>query len=315
MSTFDERNRQLTEGAATSAWEPRGTLASRTDSNGTVASAFDAFDRQIKHGVGTYAYDGLDRTVSRNGQDFEYDGGSRDLVSDGANAFARGVGGELLAQRTSSGTAQLALTDAHMDVVGGLDPAPSGNLTGSMTYGPFGERGASTGTSGPLGYQSDYTDPATGAVDMGARWYTPGTGTFTTRDDIDLPGSPSIAGNRYTYGNGSPLGNIDPDGHVPWWCYIGGLGTWASCKIAGGLSTGNGRGPGRLAPAKSLEGQRRDRNSSQAASRAVSSGIPLKKMNLIRRSRSSTSVAESSSELREEHSLGLMVGWTVSLCS
>ncbi|WP_410670844.1 RHS repeat-associated core domain-containing protein [Amycolatopsis sp. cmx-4-68] len=230
VSTFDERNRQLTEGAATFTWRPRGTLVSRTDSNGTVTSTFDAFDRQIKHGQGTYAYDGLDRTVSRNGQNFEYDGGSRELVSDGAAVFARGLGGELLAQRTAAGPAQLALTDAHADVVGGLDPASTGGLTGSTSYGPFGERLAATGAGSSLGYQSDYTDPETGAVDMGARWYTPGTGTFTTRDDIELPTSPSIAGNRYTYGNGSPVSTIDPDGHLPWYCYtglvIGGLCAW-----------------------------------------------------------------------------------------
>ncbi|WP_425546450.1 RHS repeat-associated core domain-containing protein [Amycolatopsis minnesotensis] len=50
-----------------------------------------------------------------------------------------------------------------------------------------------TGTTAPLGFQSDYTDPDTGAVDMGARWYTPGTGTFTRRDDIALPDTPSAA--------------------------------------------------------------------------------------------------------------------------
>ncbi|MFJ9785420.1 LamG-like jellyroll fold domain-containing protein [Amycolatopsis sp. NPDC101161] len=229
VSTFDARNRQLTEGAATYTWQPRGVLASRTDANGTVTSEFDAFDRQVRRGQGTYAYDGLDRTVSRNGQNFEYDGRSRELVSDGTAAYARGAGGELLAQRTSSGAAQLALTDAHADVVGGLDPAPAGGVTGSTSYSPFGERVASTGASGSLGYQSDYTDPDTGAVDMGARWYTPATGSFTARDGIDLPDSPSIAGNRYTYGNGSPVSTVDPDGHLPWYCYTG-IGVFAACK-------------------------------------------------------------------------------------
>ncbi|MEU0531367.1 RHS repeat-associated core domain-containing protein [Amycolatopsis tolypomycina] len=240
VSTFDERNRRLTEGSATFTWEPRGTLASRTDSNGTVESAFDAFDRQVKHGQGIYAYDGLDRTVSRNGQNFEYDGAGRELVSDGAGTYARGVGGGLLAQRTSSGTPQLTLTDAHSDVVGGLDPAPSGGLTGSMTYSPFGERVASTGANGSLGFQSDYTDSATGAVDMGARWYMPGTGTFTARDDIELSGSPSIASNRYTYGNGTPVNAIDPDGHLPWYCYVVSLPFWGLCKYAEAHPTGRG---------------------------------------------------------------------------
>ncbi|GAB3729789.1 polymorphic toxin-type HINT domain-containing protein [Amycolatopsis oliviviridis] len=217
-ATFDERNRQLTDGATTFAWSPRGTLTSRTDASGSVQSGFDAFDRAVKEGTNTFGYDGLDRMSVRNGQTFGYDGTSLDLITDGTAKFARGTGGQLLGQRSSAGVSQVAVTDQHGDVVAGLDPA--GGLSGSTTFDPFGKKLGSTGSTSTLGYQSDYTDPDSGNVDMGARWYSPGTGTFTARDDIALPSNPSVASNRYTYGNAASMNGIDPDGHSWFECLV-----------------------------------------------------------------------------------------------
>ncbi|KZB80374.1 hypothetical protein AVL48_12800 [Amycolatopsis regifaucium] len=211
-ATFDERNRQLTDGATRFAWSPRGTLESRTTASGSVQSGFDAFDRAVKEGTSTYGYDGLDRMSVRNGQTFGYDGTSLDLITDGTAKFARGAGGQLLGQRSAVGVSQVAVTDQHGDVVAGLDPA--GGLSGSTRFDPFGKKLGSTGATSTLGYQSDYTDPDSGNVDMGARWYSPGTGTFNARDDIALPSNPSVAGNRYTYGNAAPMNGSDPDGHI-----------------------------------------------------------------------------------------------------
>ncbi|WP_170220880.1 scabin-related ADP-ribosyltransferase [Amycolatopsis cihanbeyliensis] len=208
-ATFDERNRQLTDGDTPLTWTARGTLASR----GETQYGFDAFDRAVRRGSVSYEYDGLDRMSARNDQSFGYDGASLNLVSTGTSVFARGADGGLLAQ-SAGGSGQLAITDLHQDVVAGLDPAGD-ELAGSAAYDPFGQPLASDGTRSALGYQSDYTDPASGEVDMGARWYTPGTGTFTARDSIDLPRTPSNAANRYTYALGSPTNYTDPDGRTP----------------------------------------------------------------------------------------------------
>ncbi|MBE1497549.1 RHS repeat-associated protein [Amycolatopsis lexingtonensis] len=218
-ATFDERNRQLTDGADTLTWSARGTLNARTGPAGTVTSEFDAFDRAVKQGSATYAYDGLDRASSRNDQALSYDGTSLDLTSDGTSTFSRDSRNGLLAEKPGSGSGRIDLTDRHFDVVGGLDPAAA-QLTGSSSFDPFGARTASAGTTSSLGFQSDYTDPSTGQVDMGARWYSPGTGSFTSRDDIQVdPGGPSTGGNRYLFGNADPLGQVDLDGHQasdPW---------------------------------------------------------------------------------------------------
>jgi len=92
--------------------------------------------------------------------------------------------------------------------------AQTGSTTWSSAYDPFGEA-TTTGTAPvALGFQSMYTDPTTGLVDMRARQYNPGTGTFTTADT--LSGDPTSVAtlNRYLYGNGDPVNHIDPDGRA-----------------------------------------------------------------------------------------------------
>ncbi|MFJ7280586.1 RHS repeat-associated core domain-containing protein, partial [Kitasatospora sp. NPDC098663] len=95
-----------------------------------------------------------------------------------------------------------------------IDPAAKG-VTGSTAYDPFGKPTASAGATNSLGYQSGWTDPASGDVNMAARWYRPGSGTFASRDSWQLGTNPSVQGNRFTYGNGDPIDSTDPSGHCP----------------------------------------------------------------------------------------------------
>jgi RHS repeat-associated protein len=101
-------------------------------------------------------------------------------------------------------------TDQHGDVTGRYLGASAAD---TRTYDPFGKVGSATGTTPAVGYQSGWTDPATGAVDMASRWYDPGIGGFQSRDTwtnaLDTDGS----ANRYSYGAGDPMGNADPSGH------------------------------------------------------------------------------------------------------
>ncbi|MEV4659511.1 LamG-like jellyroll fold domain-containing protein [Micromonospora sp. NPDC049301] len=217
-ATFDERNRLLSDGDYTYAYTPRGTLRTRTSSGLAEEFSFDAFDRLTGAKDQTYGYDGLDRLVSRTGNTFVYAGLGDEVVHDGVEYFGRGPNDELLA--TAHGAdKRLSLTDAHGDVVAAINPADTqlSTLNDSTTYDPFGEKVSSTGNTGRLGFQGDWTDPDTGQVDMGARWYQPGTGTFTSRDSVNYTSGDSILANRYTYGAGAPLDFDDPDGHWPRW--------------------------------------------------------------------------------------------------
>ncbi|PWR06186.1 hypothetical protein DKT68_23235 [Micromonospora acroterricola] len=217
-ATFDERNRLLSDGDYTYAYTARGTLRTRTSSGLAEQFSFDAFDRLTSAEDQTYAYDGLDRLVSRTGNAFVYAGLGDEVVHDGVEYYGRGPNDELLA--TAHGAdKRLSLTDAHGDVVAAINPADTqlSTLNDSTTYDPFGEKVSSTGNTGRLGFQGDWTDPDTGQVDMGARWYQPGTGTFTSRDSVNYTSGDSILANRYTYGAGAPLDFDDPDGHWPRW--------------------------------------------------------------------------------------------------
>jgi RHS repeat-associated protein len=214
-ASYDQRNRLLADGDYTYTYTARGGLRTRTSSGLTEQFSYDAFDRLVNAGAQTYQYDGLDRVASRNGTPFTYAGQGDDPVSDGVETYARGPGDELLA--TGKGTTKrLDLADGHGDVVGGFDPT-DGDLTtlpDSTAYDPFGQVTAARGDTGSIGFQGAWTDNGTGQVDLGARWYNPGTGAFDSRDDIGYAGgADSVNANRYTYGAAAPLNYIDPDGH------------------------------------------------------------------------------------------------------
>ncbi|MFF7266473.1 LamG-like jellyroll fold domain-containing protein [Streptomyces sp. NPDC008159] len=242
-ATFDARNRQLTDGTKTFTYTPRGTLSSVNSGTGTARTlTFDAFERKITDSGAEYSYDSLDRIQTRNSTTFAYDGGSGDLATDGDSKYNRTPEGTLLS--ASTGTTKLwALTDQHTDLVAGLS-ADGKTVNGSTAYDPFGEEIGTNGTTPSVGYQSGYTDPTSGDVNMAARWYQPGTGSFGSRDTWQLDPVPSAQGNRYGYANDDPVNGTDPTGHV---CACGGGS--GRVGVGGGVRRGSGGGRyGNVAP-------------------------------------------------------------------
>lgn len=210
-ATYDARNRQLTDGTTTYAYTARGTLSSVNTGSGSARSlTFDAFERKITDGGTTFTYDSLDRVQTRGATTFTYDGGSNNLANDGTTNYNRTPDGTLLSLSTGT-TKQWALTDQHTDLVTALT-ADGKQVSGSTAYDPFGKETATNGTTPAVGYQSGFTDPTTGDVNMAARWYQPGTGSFASRDTWQLD-PVSAQANRYSYGDGGPLGGTDPTGH------------------------------------------------------------------------------------------------------
>lgn len=233
-ASYDERNRLLADGTSTYRYTARGTLAAVTTGTKQDALAYDAFGRLITEGTTSYTYDGLDRVTSRGAARFSYDGGSNNLTGDGAWTYARDTAGNLLGAANATSSVRLR-TDQHTDVTTTLDTNGT-TVTGTTTYDPFGKPTATSGTGTSLGYQSGWTDPSTGDVNMASRWYRPGTGGFTSRDSYLLNPSPSVQANRYTYANGSPLTGTDPTGHASIKDSAGGGGV-------GGGGAGTFRGP------------------------------------------------------------------------
>ncbi|MDR8410982.1 DUF6531 domain-containing protein [Nonomuraea sp. 3-1Str] len=219
--TYDERNRLTSGDGSTYTYTSRGTLATETKNGATTQLTFDAFDRLIADGESLYRYDSLDRVTSRikgtANQTFAYAGLSNNLaaISDtvaGVQArYGRDAFGGLLGQKEGTNQALSTLTDLHGDLVATYTNTV---LATTTNYDPFGTITAQTGVKTNLGYQGAYTDPDTGKVNMHARWYQPGTGSFTSRDTATLTSNPSVQANRYTYANASPLTGIDPTGHA-----------------------------------------------------------------------------------------------------
>ncbi|MCY0939522.1 LamG-like jellyroll fold domain-containing protein [Streptomyces sp. H34-S4] len=215
--TYDARNRLESWGTETYAYSPRGTEKTVTDSantNATQQVETDAFERTITNGTSTFAYDSLDRVITHNAKAFTYDGGSNNLVTDATSTYTRNPAGTLLASAPTAtpASASLSITDQHDDLVANLSPDATA-VTGARTYNPVGMITSSSGTNPNIGYQSGWTDPTSGEVNMAARWYQPSIGSFTSRDTWQLDPNPSVQANRYTYANASPLNGTDPTGH------------------------------------------------------------------------------------------------------
>jgi RHS repeat-associated protein len=212
--SYDERNQlQASSDGTTYQYTPRGTLKVTNTGSAKLTTAVDAFGQVTSQASAgstqQYRYDGFGRVI-RDG--FAYSGLGNDLASDGANKYTRDPAGDVVGVATPT-TKALAWTDLHTDVVG-LFTDSGIVLTGSATYDPFGKVLATIGMVGSLGYQSEWTDAATGRVNMLARWYNPDTGQFDTRDSAsNNPVPDSVNANRFAYANANPLTNTDPTGH------------------------------------------------------------------------------------------------------
>ncbi|MCE9623828.1 MAG: DUF6531 domain-containing protein [Actinomycetia bacterium] len=209
---FDERNRVVSEGSKTYGWSARGTLDTITDGASTTNYAFDGLGRMTAVGGVSYSYDGFDRIIDRGGTTFTYSGVHNQPTSDGTTVLSRTPDGSPLAIAEGA-TRLMLLADRHGDVVASMTSA--GVLVDSVAFSPWGEPATRQGaTALTVGFQSSYTDPTTGLIDMGARWYQTSTGTFTNRDSYNGVLSTPISLNRYTYANNNPLSYFDPDGRM-----------------------------------------------------------------------------------------------------
>jgi RHS repeat-associated protein len=217
LASYDERNRLLNDGTSTNTYSPRGALLTQTTGTTTEAFSFDAFDRMITRSDRDFTYDALDRPVQAGTARMRYDGFSDEVVSDGTQFFGRSASDGLLSVGYDT-TKRLVLADRHGDVIAGFDPTDTTLGTGlpdTRTYDPFGNSTNATGLKYRIGYQGDWTDPRSGDINQGARWYNPNTATFNSRDTITVDGgAASSVLNLYAYAGGNPMTFNDPNGHM-----------------------------------------------------------------------------------------------------
>ncbi|MBC9731202.1 hypothetical protein H8R17_43140, partial [Streptomyces sp. TRM68367] len=136
--------------------------------------------------------------------------------------------------RTSDGTKEPTYYtyDAHSNVQAVTDQ--SGDTKSTYGYTAYGSDDSSqdTGADKPgsttnspsdpynaYRFNADRVDGSTGTYNMGFRTYDPGLNRFLSRDmyngalsDMGLISDP-LTGNRYAFGGGNPISNIELDGH------------------------------------------------------------------------------------------------------
>ncbi|HEY2448289.1 MAG TPA: LamG-like jellyroll fold domain-containing protein, partial [Mycobacterium sp.] len=218
---YDARDELTNDGTNAYSYTANGTLASEVTPSGTASFTADAYGQQVTEATQSYLYDALGRDLqvtsgSGGVTPLSYEGASDLLTSDGANTYTWTPDGTLTATGAVGGSAsqgKLDYTDQHTDVVGQFT-ASGASLSGSAGYDPWGNVVGSSLT-GSLGYQSQFTDPVTGKVQMGARFYSPGTGGFQDKDTATVnPVPDSAAANPFAYAGDNPLGGTDPTGHM-----------------------------------------------------------------------------------------------------
>ena len=86
-------------------------------------------------------------------------------------------------------------------------------------FDPFGNTRGTAPAAGSFpdderGFLNDPGDPLTGLTNIGARWYDPTTGTFTSLDPVLETSSPTEL-NGYSYAGNDPVNSSDPTGEMP----------------------------------------------------------------------------------------------------
>ncbi|MBN0043056.1 DNRLRE domain-containing protein [Streptomyces actuosus] len=216
-------------------------------------SVYDGFDHVVESqkmdSTGamkstTYTFDPLDRTLSKTAggktTDFEYLGLSSEVLDEKvagqlSKSYQYSPWGERLSQvehNTDSTTEDTYYSyNGHTDVDALTDK--NGDTKATYGYTAYGSDDTSEFTGidkpdaqnptkedyNPYRYNGKRWDAQSGTYDMGFRDYDPGLNRFTTRDmytgalaDMGLGADP-FTGNRYAFGGGNPVSNVELDGH------------------------------------------------------------------------------------------------------
>jgi RHS repeat-associated protein len=173
----------------------------------------------------TYTYDGNGLRASQtNGEGTKYMAWDMaeetpQVLYDGQNSYIYGPDGLPIEQINSEGKALYL----HHDQQGSarLLTGSTGIVEGAMTYDPYGNLLASSGTkTTPLGYDGQYTNSDTGLIYLRAREYNPATDQFLSVDPLA-----AITRAPYDYTQDNPLNSTDPTGKA----------TLGTCLHIGGL--------------------------------------------------------------------------------
>jgi large repetitive protein len=213
--TYDARDEETSDSSGNAyAYTANGDLVT----SGTASSTSDAYGQQIADGPSSYTWDALDRLVSVGnpaggaGISLTYDGDSIDVASDSPASYSRDPAGQITGVDTAVGGQMIALVSTTTFPRCSPPPEPHWpdrppTTRGARCWLPQGRRWRwATRVSG--------TAPSTQQVDMGARFYRPGSG-FANQDTQPAKSGDAVTDNLHAYANDNPMTITDPSGHSP----------------------------------------------------------------------------------------------------
>jgi RHS repeat-associated protein len=225
-ATYDERDRQLTDGPLQFSYNANGELITKHDI-ATGANTSYAYDdrgrlRQVTVPSGSvidYVLDGIGHRLRKNRdgapiQAFLYDGALRPIAElDGANqVISRFVYGP------RANTPEYFVRGGHeyrivTDSLGSprlIVDASSGSVVQQLDYDEFGKVTMDTNPGfQPFGFAGGLTDRDTGLVHFGEREYDPAEGRWMTADPLRFAGDNP---NLFAYVGNDPVNFLDPTG-------------------------------------------------------------------------------------------------------
>jgi len=205
-----------------------GNMTSSADSASTLTTmAYDEANRlksitPPSSPATTFTLDALGRNMTRATNGTTTDSyaylGTTETAYETGNATTDAVydaAGARVAIKTGS-TVSYVIFDLHGSVAA-LCPSGSTSLTDAYRYDPWGQVSSYGTAINPWRYRGllDVSPDATNRLyDMGARYYSPGLGTFTTEDSVAGKAADPMSMNRFLYAEADPATLIDPDGHA-----------------------------------------------------------------------------------------------------
>ena len=196
--------------ATTLAYDAAGRLTGVSPSSGTAATfTFDALSRTRTRVVGTntdtYGFAGTTEMV----YEVATSGGTSRTID-----AALGPDGSRLAMKDATGFGW-TLFDLHGDLAG-LENQAMSAVTDALRYDGYGLTIDADGAFGsPWRYQGalDVSPSGNPLYDLGARFYAPSLGAFTSLDTMAGSAADPLSMNRFLYAEANPATLVDPTGH------------------------------------------------------------------------------------------------------
>lgn len=230
--TYDSNGNELTRvtgasRAVTSHWDAENRLiASEVTVNGHTQQftySYDAAGNRVSRSVDGAITRFLVDTQSQLPQVLMETTPSGQVIA----AYVRGHG---LISEQRGGTTSFYAVDGLGSTVAivGAD----GLVARRMAYDSFGRLlTTADGLGSYFGYAGEQTDMPLGWSYLRARYYDADLGRFVSRDSFDgFEGDP-LSREKYLYGEGDPVNNVDPTGHIALPVIAGGVGLLATISV------------------------------------------------------------------------------------